>query len=157
MDQDVPPKTQPTIEQQKRMLIAQGALYRLAIAESKLQVLDNMHVDLIARNALAYVTGNSYAALGKLFGKGGLKGLRPANFTILLPLLAPLLARARVFAPLLAPILGRGISGVLRRRHLARPLAIGSGALVAAGAAVFLVLRWRKVRQEQSMTTRSYP
>jgi hypothetical protein len=119
-------KTPSADEQRKKMLIAQGALYRLGISESKLAVRANLQLDTLAKNAISHLIANASGAFGTLFS---LKNFRSGNVQALLPVLIS------------------SISFLSKRRILLRPALIGAATLAAAGALAFFIARKKKRMQ----------
>lgn len=130
------PKTQASLEQRKRLLIAQGAMYRLGLSESRHQLASGMRVDLIARSALSHVLSNRFSAFENILS---FRNLKRFNF-----------ASLKLVAPLVLPLLTKGVSTLSRRTALIRPLLFGSASLASVVSAGFLVYRWRKIRQQKS-------
>lgn len=112
------PDTQLAIEQRKRMLIAQGALYRLGVSESKNAVRSNLHVDALAKSAISHLVANASGAFGTLLS---LKNFKNGNVQALLPLLIT------------------GISFLSKKRILIKPAIVGMVALAAIGTAAFFM------------------
>lgn len=104
-----------TAAQHKKLLITQGAVYRLGLCESKNAVRENLKVDTLAKSALHGVASTISSTLVHGLGARNPVGM---NFQIILPLLAS------------------GISLLARRKSLIRPVLIGAIALAAAAAVI---------------------
>lgn len=107
-----------TAEQYKKMLIAQGAMYRLAISESKDMVHANLQLDVLAKSAMHHLMTNASGMFGTLLN---LKSLRNGNAEALLPLLIG------------------SISYLSKRRILIKPAIVGITTLAAVGAIAFFL------------------
>jgi hypothetical protein len=142
MDSDISSKTSATVEQRKKMLIAEGAMYRLGLREARHEVLSGMRIDTLTKTAFDHLAANGQAAFERVFSMQGLKNFNPANLKILTPLLLPLLTR--------------GFSTLSRRRDLIKPVVVGSASLLAVAGIGFLVFRWKKVRQANSASRQLY-
>lgn len=113
--QDTP---KPTAAQRKKLLIAQGALYRLGLVESKNALRMNLQPDALAKSAFNGVVDTVSARLGKGLS---LRNIGDANLQAFLPLLISV------------------ISLLAKRKSLIKPLLIGAAAIVAAGGIARLV------------------
>jgi hypothetical protein len=156
MEIGTPSKTSGTLEQRKKILIAEGAMYRLGLTEARHEVLSGMRVDVLAKTAFSHLAANGHAALEKVFSMQGLKNFNPASLKILLPLLAPVLSGGWPVLTRSWPVLTRGFSRLSRRRDLIKPVAVGSASLLGVAAVGFLVWRWKKVREGNSLADHSY-
>jgi hypothetical protein len=130
------PASKASIEQRKRLLVAQGAMYRLGLSESRHQLAAGLRVDLIAKSALSHVLTSRFSSLGSILSVRNLKYL---NFS-----------RLKLIAPLVLPLLTKGVSTLARGRTPIRSLLFGSVSLASLASAGFLVYRWRKVQQQKS-------
>lgn len=117
---------QPTVQQRKSMLIAQGALYRLGVSEAKNAVRSNLQMDALAKGAIDHLVANASGMFGNLLS---LKSFRNGNVQTLLPLLIT------------------GISFLSKRRFLLKPVIAGVATLAAAGTLVSFLSRRRNRTQ----------
>ena len=113
--------TANSLEERKKHLIAEGALYRSRFHYSKDVVAANLHAESLAKAAVNHLMATAYTAFA---GSGGLKGL---NLQSILPLL---------------------ISGVsiLSKRSLIKPLFRGVLVIATLGVTAKLLLKKRKPR-----------
>lgn len=109
MTQD--PKLEMTIEERKRLLLAEGALLRLSILDARVVVRGNLNPESLAKVALNRVVGAAYSTFGGAFSGGNLQAL--------------------------SPLLIGGIS-LLSKRYLRKPLMYGSVISAVAGFAYYL-------------------
>lgn len=110
--------------ERKKLLIAQGRLYRLGIIESRQELASGLRPDNLARAAVGQLTATGSAVLGQAMDKGAL------------------VAGARYLWPLLAS----GASLLVRHRRRLRPSLRGTGAVAIAATVAFLAYRWRLVK-----------
>ncbi|MGI4849289.1 MAG: hypothetical protein ACRYGK_14290, partial [Janthinobacterium lividum] len=129
-------KSQPSVEQRKRLLIAQGAMYRLGLSESKHMVASNMRVDLLAKSALHQLLPRRLGSLGGLLS---LRTLKYVNFGSL-----------KLALPLVLPLLTKGVNLLARPTTLIKPVLVGTTSVAGLLGAGFLLYRWRKVRQQKA-------
>jgi len=109
------------LEERKRKLLAEGALFRIGIMQARGTVRANLNAESLAKGALNRIVGAVSATFsGTLSGKGG-------NLQSLSPLLIG------------------GIS-LLSKRYLRKPLLYG--AVISAGGAFAYYLTRRKDRQQ---------
>ncbi len=125
----MPNRAELTATQQKKLLIAQGALYRLRLCESKSAVRENLQVDTLAKSALHSIVSTASSALTH-----GFSARNPAavNFQVILPLLIS------------------AISLLAKRKSLIRPALIGAMAVAAVAA----VARAKAARQTSADASR---
>lgn len=113
-----------TPTERKRLLIAQGALYRIGIRESRAEMQAGLSVEAIAKSALGHVAMGALSALkgGAIFKSGTLQ--------------------------LLLPLVISGISKLSKKTSLK---SVGRGALIATAVALVtrLILRKRKARKAE--------
>jgi hypothetical protein len=102
-----------TTAQRKKLLIAQGAMFRLGLIESTYAVHTNLQPDVLAKSALNSLVTSASSALGHGIS---LRNLGGANFQTLLPIAISV------------------ISLLIKRRSLIKPLLIGAIALGTASA-----------------------
>jgi hypothetical protein len=114
--------TELTAAQKKKLLIAQGAAYRLGLIESKNTVSANLHADALAKHAFSRLAATASTALGHGMS---IRSFAEGNFQTILPLLLS------------------GFSLLAKRRRLIKPLLIGAVVSAAAGIAASLVRRAR--------------
>ncbi len=126
----MPDTTQHTtvslLAQRKKTLIAQGASYRLGITDSKTAVRENLHPDVLARNAISHLGATASAAFDNIFR---LKNFNAGNLKILLPLIT-------------------GGFSLLSKRGLVRPLLRGTVMLAVAGTIGYFVFKKKAPRRE---------
>jgi len=114
-------KTDVPLEERKRKLLAEGALFRIGIMQARGTVRANLNAESLAKGAFNRIIGAvSSTFSGALSGKGG------SNLQSLSPLLIG------------------GIS-LLSKRYLRKPLLYG--AVISAGGAFAYYLTRRKDRQ----------
>jgi hypothetical protein len=122
MVNDVQHKLLPVMAQRKKKLVAQGAIYRLGVIESRNAVQANLHADTLAKGALDHLMASVPGAFSNAFGNAtGLK-----NFT---------LADAKALLPFLIST----VSLLSRKKALLKLVIVGAVALTAAGAVAFFV------------------
>jgi hypothetical protein len=122
MVNDVQHRLLPAMAQRKKMLVAQGAVYRLGVIESRNAVQANLQADMLAKGAIDHLMAGMSGAFGNAFGIAtGLK-----NFT---------LADAKTLLPFLIST----ASLLSRNKALLKPVIVGAVALMAAGAVAFFV------------------
>ncbi|MGV3655011.1 MAG: hypothetical protein ACO1N5_12425 [Noviherbaspirillum sp.] len=110
--------------ERKKLLIAQGRLYRLGIIESREELAASLSMDNLAKAAVGQLSATGSAVLGQALDKGALA----AGASVLWPLLAS------------------GASLLVRHRRRLRPSLRGTGALAAAATVAFLAYRWNQVK-----------
>jgi hypothetical protein len=125
MATDLIPEAGLSAGERKKLLIAQGRLYRLGVIESRQEIASSLRMDSLAKAAVGHLTTNGYAALGQALN---LTGGPAAQLKFLLPLLVS------------------GASLLARNRHRARPSWRSIAGLGAAAAAAFLAFRWNQVK-----------
>ena len=116
----MPDNTETPAELRKKLLIAQGAIYRLRLGESKNAVRTNLQPEALAKSAVNSFVSAASARLGNGLS---LKTLGDANWQTVLPLLISV------------------VSLLAKRKSLIKPLLLGGVAFAIAGAAARLVLR----------------
>ena len=121
-----PNRTELTAAQRKKLLIAQGKMYRLGITESQGVLRANLQPGVLAKSALNGLVTSASAAFGHGFS---LRNFSDANLQTILPLLVSA-------GSLLA-----------KRRSLIKPLLIGAIALAATSAVARVMLRKKTARQ----------
>lgn len=119
--------TGPTAAQRKKVLVAQGAMYRLGLVESKNALQANLQPDVLAKSALNSFVTTASTALGHGFN---LRNLSGANLQAILPVAISV------------------VSLLAKRKALIKPLLIGAIALAAAIGIARLVSK--KKEQQQS-------
>jgi hypothetical protein len=102
-----------TTAQRKKLLLAQGAMFRVGLIESTYAVRTNLQSDVLAKSALNSLVTSASSALGHGIS---LRYLSGANFQTLLPIAISV------------------ISLLIKRRSLIKPLLIGAIALGTASA-----------------------
>lgn len=120
--------------QRKKMLIAQGAMYRLGLIESRSELRANLRPDVLARSALHSLVTTASGALGRGFD---LRNLNAAHLQTVLPLLIS------------------AVSLLAKRRSLIKPALAGVIALVAAGAIARFASR-KKTQEEHETVSRGH-
>lgn len=115
--------TGPTAAQRKKMLVAQGAMYRLGLVKSKNELQANLHPDVLAKSALNSFVTTASTALGHGFN---LRNLSGANLQTILPVVISV------------------VSLLAKRKALIKPLLIGAIALAAASGIARLVAKKKK-------------
>lgn len=122
MVNDIQHRLPAATAQRKKMLMAQGAVYRLGIIESRSAVQANLQADMLAKGAIDHVMAGVSGAFGNAFGIAtGLK-----NFT---------LADAKTLLPFLIST----VSLLSKKKALLKLVIVGAVALTAAGAVAFFV------------------
>ena len=116
----------PSFAERKKLLLAEGLRYRVAIIESRRVVQANTRADMLARNAVDHVTAAAYGAFNNIFS---LSGLRTGGLQKLLPLV---------------------ITGytALSRRSLLKPVLRGSLVVAGLGAIAVLVFRNKRAKAD---------
>jgi hypothetical protein len=110
-----------SVAERRRKLLAEGALLRLGVMESRATVRENLNAESLAKSAMRRVLGTVSATVGGLFsGKGA--GLNLQSLQSLQSL---------------SPLLIGGIS-LLSRRALRKPLFYGGIISIGAAAAYYL-------------------
>lgn len=123
--------TEQTAAQRKQMLVAQGAMYRRGLVESKNELRANLQPAVLAKSALNSFVTTASAALGHGFS---LNNIRSANLQTALPLLISV------------------ISLLIKRRGLIKPVLIGGIALAAANGIMRLVSKKKAARQSANVS-----
>lgn len=126
--------TVPSIAQKKKLLIAQGALFRVGLIESTRDARINLQPDVLAKSALNSLVTSASSAFGHGFS---LKNLSDANFQTILPIAIS------------------AISLLAKRRSLIKPLLIGAITLGAASAIARFVFRKKTERQNRVISSRN--
>lgn len=126
-DLKTPPVTEPSFEDRKKALIAQGAARRRDIEQSIDMVRDNLHADKLAKHAVNNMANAAYSTIESLFD---LRGLRNVNFRKLLPLAA-------------------SVYSIVTRRKLVMPIMKGTAAVVGLGGGLFLF--WRHKQKQKAL------
>jgi hypothetical protein len=122
-----------TTTQKKKLLIAQGAMFRLGLIESAQAVRTNLQPEMLARSALNNLMNGVSSALGHGFS---LKGLSSTNIQTLLPIAIS------------------AISLLLKRRSLIKPSLVGAVALGAASAITGFISATKKKPENSIAETR---
>lgn len=117
--------------QRKKMLIAQGAMYRLGLIESRSELRANLRPDVLARSALHSLVTTASGALGRGFD---LRNLSGANLQTVLPLLVS------------------AVSLLAKRRSLIKPVLVGVIALVAASGIARFALRKKRQSDREDVS-----
>lgn len=113
--------------QKKKLLIAQGAMFRLGLVESAQAVRTNLQPDMLARSALNNLMTGASSALGHGLS---LKSLSGTNIQTLLPIAISV------------------ISLLLKKRSLIKPSLAGAVALAAATAVTRFVSAKKKKSED---------
>ena len=122
----------PSTAQKKKLLIAQGARFRVGLTESTRDTLANLQPDVLAKSALNNLVTSASSAFGHKFS---LKNLSDANFQTILPIAIS------------------AISLIAKRRSLIKPLLIGAITLGAASAIARFVFK-RKAERKTRVISR---
>jgi hypothetical protein len=109
----MPNNAELTTAQRKKLLIAQGVMYRAGLTEAKNAVRANLQTDVLVKGSLSSLVTAASGALGHGFS---LRNFREANFQTLLPLLIS------------------GVSLLVKKRSLIQPLSAVAVALTTAAA-----------------------
>ena len=113
------PKSEMTVEERKRLLLAEGALLRIGIMDARSVVRGNLNPESLAKGALNRVVGAAYSTFGGAFSSGNLQAL--------------------------SPLLIGGIS-LLTKRYLRKPLMYGG--VISAVASLAYYLSKKKKRSD---------
>jgi hypothetical protein len=122
-----------TTTQKKKLLIAQGAMFRLGLIESTQAVRTNLQPDMLARSALNNLMTGASSALGHGFS---LKSLSGTNLQTLLPIAISV------------------ISLLLKRRSLIKPSLVGAVAIGAASTIARFISTIKKKPENPIAETR---
>lgn len=117
--------------QRKKMLIAQGAVYRLGLIESRNELRASLQPDALAKSAFNSVVTTVSGALGRGFD---LRSLSGAHLQTVLPLLVS------------------AVSLLAKRRSLIKPVLIGVMALAAASGVARFVLKKKNQADRETVS-----
>lgn len=126
MPDNLPDTILSPLAQRKKVLLAQGALYRAGVNESRAVVRENLHPGVMAKSAVNHLAATASAAFDNIFR---LKNFNAGNLQILLPLLTS------------------GFS-LLSRRGLIRPILRGAVVVATMGTASYFLFRKHTPRHE---------
>lgn len=127
----MPNNTERTAAQEKKLLIAQGAMYRLGLTESAHAVRTSLQPDVLTRNAVSSLVTAASAAVGAGFN---LKNIRNVNYQAILP------------------VLMSGISLLAKRRSLLKPIVGGALAFAAAWTIARLILNRKAAAPDEALS-----
>ena len=122
-------------EQRKKALIAEGAMRRHEIDRARDIVRDNLHADVIAKNAVSHFTTAAYAAVDNVFSWNS---LRNGNLQTLLPFAA-------------------SAYSLVTKRKLIVPILRGAVVLSAISGAVYLLARKKRAPRAPTVLPVSPP
>ena len=125
-DVKTPPVAEPSFDDRKKALIAQGTARRKDIEKSIHIVKDNLHADKLAKLAVNHVTNAAYGTIENLLD---LRGLRNGNFRKLLPLAA-------------------SVYSIVTKRNLVKPVMKGTAAVAGLSGGLFLY--WRHKQKQKA-------
>ncbi|MFL9924160.1 hypothetical protein PQR62_07785 [Herbaspirillum lusitanum] len=106
-----------TLEERKRKVLAQGALYRLGVIEARTVVRSNLNAESLAKGAFKRIAGAASSVLGGTLSSG-------ASLQSLSPLVI-------------------GAMSLMSKRYLRKPLMYGGVITAVAGLAFYLSRRNR--------------
>ena len=133
-DAKKPHETEPSFEDRKKALIAQGAARRKEIGQSIDIVRDNLHADKLAKQAVNHVTNAAYNTVENLLD---LRGLRNGNFRKLLPLAA-------------------SVYSIVTKRGMVKPVLKGTAAVAGISGGLFMFWRHKqKQKADEALLTYS--
>lgn len=125
-DVKTPHATEPSFDDRKKSLIAQGTARRKDIEKSIDIVRDNLHADKLAKQAVNHMTNAAYGTIENLLD---LRGLRDGNFRKLLPLAA-------------------SVYSIVTKRKLVKPVLKGTAAVAGLSGGLFMY--WRHKQKQKA-------
>lgn len=120
-----------SFDDRKKTLIEEGALYRSRLTESTRVVKTNLTPSVIAHHAVEHVTSVAHGAFNNIFS---VEGLKHGGWQKLMPLALT------------------GISAIVRRRALVKPVLGGTLIVALLGTAAVFAFRNKKP-DEQTLTS----